>query len=160
MSHAARDVRSTRFSSISRNYLLAQAQVDAGLLANNIAALNPATTFSPLQPLHDTDVQGYLRHAHEQGIISTIEEGRRETQLEFQRVLDERVRRDWEARKKRIFEELGERASVLPEGKQFSRGPGGRVSATSHTISCIADFRAGNDAQHHERDPAATNDGL
>lgn len=91
------------------NYILAQAHVDAPGLANSIAHLNTSTTFSPLQPLHDTDVAGYLRHAHEQNLISTIEESRRETQEEFYRVLEERSRRDWEARKKRVFEELGGR---------------------------------------------------
>ncbi|TDL28937.1 nucleoporin-interacting protein NIC96 [Rickenella mellea] len=97
------------------NYLLAQAHVDAPALADSIAHLNTSTTFSPLQPLHDTDVAGYLRHAHEQNLISTIEEGRRETQEEFRRMLDERGRRDWEARKRRVFEELGGR--VTPETK-------------------------------------------
>ncbi|KAH8120687.1 nucleoporin-interacting protein NIC96 [Phellopilus nigrolimitatus] len=92
------------------NYILAQAHVDAPALANSIAHLNTSTTFSPLQPLHDTDVTGYLRHAHEQNLISTIEEGRRETQEEFYRVLEDRSSRDWEARKKRIFEELGGRS--------------------------------------------------
>lgn len=52
---------------------------------------------------------GYLRHAHEQNLISTIEEGRKETQEEFYRVLEERQQRDWEARKKRVFEQLGGR---------------------------------------------------
>jgi nuclear pore complex protein Nup93 len=88
---------------------LAQAHVDAPTLTNSIAALNTSTTFSPLQPLLDTDVTGYLRHAHEQTLISTIEEGRRETESEFYHVLEERVRRDWEARKKRVFEELNGR---------------------------------------------------
>ena len=110
-----------------RSYLLAQAQVDASALTQQIAALNPTTTFSPLQPLHDTDVSGYLRHAHEQGIVSTIEEGRRETQMEFERVLNERVRRDWEARKKKIFEELGERATLLPESRHSTWGHGKQV---------------------------------
>ncbi|KAI0641165.1 nucleoporin-interacting protein NIC96 [Trametes meyenii] len=91
------------------NYLLAQAKVDAPALANSIAHLNTQTTFSPLQALQDTDVAGYLRHAHEQNLISTIEEGRRETQEEFYRVLEDRGRRDWEARKKRVFEQLGAR---------------------------------------------------
>lgn len=83
--------------------------MDAPSLTHSIAALNTSTTFSPLQPLLDTDVTGYLRHAHEQTLISTIEEGRRETEAEFYHVLEERVRRDWEARKKRIFEELSGR---------------------------------------------------
>ncbi|RPD59374.1 nucleoporin-interacting protein NIC96 [Lentinus tigrinus ALCF2SS1-7] len=91
------------------NYLLAQAHVDAPALASSIAHLNTQTTFSPLQALQDTDVAGYLRHAHEQNLISTIEEGRRETQEEFYRVLEDRGRRDWEARKKRVFEQLGAR---------------------------------------------------
>lgn len=94
---------------MTRNYLLAQAHVDAPALANSIAHLNTQTTFSPLQALQDTDVAGYLRHAHEQNLISTIEEGRRETQEEFYRVLEDRGRRDWEARKKRVFEQLGAR---------------------------------------------------
>ena len=92
-----------------RNYLLAQAHVDAPALATSIANLNTTTTFSPLQPLQDTDVTGYLRHAHEQNLISTIEEGRRETQEEFYRTLEEHGRREWEAKKKRVFEELGGR---------------------------------------------------
>ncbi|KAL5534677.1 hypothetical protein ACEPAG_1141 [Sanghuangporus baumii] len=94
------------------NYILAQAHVDAPALANSIAHLNASTTFSPLQPLHDTDVVGFLRHSHEQNLIATIEEGRRETQEDFYRVLEDRSRRDWEARKKRIFEELGTRAGA------------------------------------------------
>ncbi|KAF8525242.1 nucleoporin-interacting protein NIC96 [Hysterangium stoloniferum] len=101
------------------NYLLAQAHVDAPSLATSIAALNTSTTFSPLQPLLDTDVAGYLRHAHEQTLISTIEEGRRETETEFYQVLEERVRRDWESRKKRIFDELGGRGFAV----ESSRSP-------------------------------------
>lgn len=99
----------TRLCYSCRNYLLAQAHVDAPALATSIANLNTTTTFSPLQPLQDTDVTGYLRHAHEQNLISTIEEGRRETQEEFYRTLEEHGRREWEAKKKRVFEELGGR---------------------------------------------------
>lgn len=95
--------------SACRNYLLAQAHVDAPALANAITQLNTSTTFSPLRPLQDTDIASYLRHAHEQNIISTIEEARRETQEDFYRVLEDRSRQDWETRKKRVFEELGGR---------------------------------------------------
>ncbi|KAJ2926873.1 hypothetical protein H1R20_g10202, partial [Candolleomyces eurysporus] len=93
------------------NYLLAQAHVDVSALSNSIAHLNPSTTFSPLQPLQDTDVAGYLRVAHEQNLISTIEESRKETQEQFYRVLEERCQRDWETKKKRVFEELGGKVS-------------------------------------------------
>ena len=113
---------------LCRNYLLAQARVDAPGLASSIAHLNTNATFTPLQALQDTDVAGYLRHAHEQNLISTIEEGRRETQEEFYRVLEERGRRDWEARKKRVFEQLGARVGgenrAVAEMKKGSHGKG------------------------------------
>ncbi|KAH6917714.1 nucleoporin-interacting protein NIC96 [Coprinopsis sp. MPI-PUGE-AT-0042] len=86
------------------NYLLAQAHVDVSALSNSIAHLNPATTFSPLQPLQDTDVAGYLRVAHEQNLISTIEEGRKKRRKK-------RCQRDWDLKKKRVFEELGGKVS-------------------------------------------------
>lgn len=84
--------------------------------------------FSPLQPLQDTNVAGYLRHAHEQNLISTIEEGRRETQEDFYRLLEDRSRKDWEAKKRRVFEELGGRSSsdskALAEMKKSFRARG------------------------------------
>ncbi|OJA13415.1 hypothetical protein AZE42_05943, partial [Rhizopogon vesiculosus] len=121
------------------NYLLAQAHVDAPALANSIAHLNTSTTFSPLQPLQDTDVAGYLRHAHEQNLISTIEEGRRETQEHFYRLLEERSRKDWEAKKRRVFEELGGRATsdskALAEMKKSFHGKAALTASTGPSLT-------------------------
>ncbi|KAJ4492800.1 Nup93/Nic96-domain-containing protein [Lentinula edodes] len=91
------------------NYLLAQASVNGSALSQSIAHLNASTTFSSssLQPLQDTDVSSFLRHAHEQNLISTIEHGRKETQESFYRMLEDRTARDWEVKKKRLFEQLG-----------------------------------------------------
>jgi nuclear pore complex protein Nup93 len=120
------------------NYLLAQAHIDAPSLANSIAALNTSTTFSPLQPLLDTDVAGHLRHAHEQTLISTIEEGRRETEAEFYQVLEERVRRDWETRKKRIFDELGGRGFAV----ESIRSPSDlRPSSRGNMLQSVSMYR-------------------
>jgi nuclear pore complex protein Nup93 len=108
------------------NFLLAQAQINAPTLSSQIASLNTQTTFQPLQPLSDTDIPNFLRHAHEQSLISAIEEGRRETENEFYRVLEERVRRDWESRKKKIFEELGAATSTNPGERDASDNAFGR----------------------------------
>lgn len=121
---------------------MAQAHVDAPALANSIAHLNTSTTFSPLQPLHDTDVNGYLRHAHEQNLISTIEEGRRETQEDFYRVLEDRNRKDWEARKKRIFEELGGRSSTADGVSGRSLGRSMRASTSLGVCSPFTNMLA------------------
>ena len=105
-------------------------------LANSIAHLNTSATFLPLQPLQDTDISGYLRHAHEQNVISTIEEARRETQEEFYRVLEDRGRREWDARKKRVFEELGGRlggdSALVLTGKPLQSR-----SALTVRVACI-----------------------
>ena len=85
---------------------------------------------------------GYLRHAHEQTLITTIEEGRAETKDEFYRLLEERGQRDWEARKRRLFEELGGRLGVenraVAEMKMSSYGRGGLgVSSCSLCGDCV-----------------------
>jgi len=136
-----------------RNFLLAQAQINAPTLSSQIASLNTQTTFAPLQPLSDTDIPSFLRHAHEQSLVSAIEEGRRDTENEFYRVLEERVRRDWESRKKKIFEELGAASSATTSNEReggdnaFGRSRLGAVGLGSSTrgkaigstvsVSCI-----------------------
>ncbi|KAF8707506.1 Nucleoporin-interacting protein NIC96, partial [Rhizoctonia solani] len=113
-------------------YLLAGGNVDANAHADLVANLNTAATFAPLTQLHDADVSGYLRHSHEQTLIACIEEGRRETEQEFYRVLDERVRRDWETRKKKIFDELGK---VNPAENVTAEGASNlRASAMGRTV--------------------------
>ena len=47
---------------------------------------------------------------HEQNLISTIEEGRWDTQENFYRLLEEQSWAECEAKKRRVFEELGGRS--------------------------------------------------
>ncbi|GAA5823921.1 hypothetical protein JCM11251_003347 [Rhodosporidiobolus azoricus] len=110
-------------------YLLASGGVNADLLSTNINNVgNLAGTFEPLVPLSDTDVEGYLRHTHEQAIISAIEENRRQTTQDFYHGLDTRMRRDWERQKEKLFEELGRHqplasgASGMKETPRKGRG--------------------------------------
>ncbi|KAI5474853.1 nuclear pore complex protein Nup93, partial [Pseudohyphozyma bogoriensis] len=88
-------------------YLLAAGGVNADQLSSTIKDVNLIGTFEPLLPLSDTDVEGYLRHTHEQTIISSIEEGRRQTTADFYRNLDGQMRKEWEKQKEKLFEELG-----------------------------------------------------
>lgn len=96
---------------------MARANVDAPALAHSIAGLNTSNTFQPLNPLHDTDVAGFLRHTHEQTLISAIEESRRQAELDFYENINHRMMKDWEARKRKIFEELG-----VPRGVSSADG--------------------------------------
>lgn len=90
------------------HYLLAGGGIDAVQLTNAIEQTNIANTFEPLQPVYDTDIEGFNRHEHEQVILSMIEESRRQTFDEFESKLGECLHQDWQSQKKRIVEELGE----------------------------------------------------
>jgi len=93
-------------TSSKAHYLLAGAGVNAEELGKTIDGVDLRGTFEPLQPLQDTDVEGYLKHEHEQSIIASIEEGRRQTVQDFYQILDRSMRRNWEEQKELLFEEL------------------------------------------------------
>jgi nuclear pore complex protein Nup93 len=99
--------------------------------------------------LQDTDVAGYLRHAHEQNLISTIEEGRKETQDAFYRVLEERSQHEWEAKKRRVFEELGGR--IIGENKAMtelnkSNGKSNVLVSSCLSLSSLSNPRSSRQA--------------
>ncbi|KAJ3089450.1 hypothetical protein HK102_006381 [Quaeritorhiza haematococci] len=100
-------------------YLLANKGYDAERVSETLNAINLASTFEPLQPLHDTDIEGYLRHEHEMVILSTIEESRQQTVRDFEEGFERSLHRDWERVKKRIFEELGQHQG--PGYSKYSR---------------------------------------
>jgi hypothetical protein len=110
--------------------MLASGGVNADQLSAHINQLNnPSITFEPLLPLSDTDIEGYLKHTHEQTIISAIEEGRRSTQADFYRKLESTSRNNWEKQKEKLFEELGRHqinshSSDSPAAKKFKGGAG------------------------------------
>ncbi|KPV73463.1 uncharacterized protein RHOBADRAFT_54687 [Rhodotorula graminis WP1] len=107
-------------------YLLASGGVNADQLSSNINTVNLAGTFEPLVPLSDTDVEGYVRHTHEQAIISAIEEGRRATTADFYRNLDTKMRREWERQKEKMFDELGRHQAQAGPSNEASRRQGGQ----------------------------------
>ena len=59
-------------------YLLATKGFDAEKLAQNLHAINLKTTFEPLEPLSETDLEGYLRHEHDMIILTAIQEAKKE----------------------------------------------------------------------------------
>ncbi|KAE8233911.1 hypothetical protein CF326_g1051 [Tilletia indica] len=88
-------------------YFLAPA-MNAAKLAEDVRNVDIRHTFEPLQPIFDTDIEGYLKHRHEQIILSTIEETRKKTIDDTLDSLDRSFHRDWERQKRKIFEELGQ----------------------------------------------------
>ncbi|KAF9928608.1 hypothetical protein FBU30_002283 [Linnemannia zychae] len=89
-------------------FFLAKGGIDANAINTTLNSINLKSTFEPFQPIHDTDTDSFLRHQHEQIIINTIDESRRETVMDFDSNFETSLNHDWERTKKRIFEELGQ----------------------------------------------------
>ncbi|WFD29131.1 nuclear pore complex subunit [Malassezia sp. CBS 17886] len=90
------------------HYLLASGGIDAARLTSAIQQTDIANTFEPLQPVYDTDIDGYVRHEHEQVILSLIEESRRQTLDDFDQTLRANLHRDWQEQKRHLLEEIGQ----------------------------------------------------
>jgi nuclear pore complex protein Nup93 len=108
-----------------------------------------STAFSPLHPLPDTDIAGYLQHTHEQTIISAIEEGRRATVSDFYRDFDKRMKDDWERQKEEVFEELGRHSGSATS----LAGPAKRTrrSAVFEEVEALAPKDGSSALQLHSR---------
>ncbi|WFD33332.1 nuclear pore complex subunit [Malassezia cuniculi] len=133
--HPAADARA--------HYLLASGGIDAAQLANTIQSTDIANTFEPLQPVYDTDVEGYVRHEHEQVILSLIEESRQQTLADFQHELHRSLHRDWQNQKRRILEELGQHRSEGSESvlsRSVSAAP--RESSRGDSSSSMAQMQS------------------
>jgi nuclear pore complex protein Nup93 len=138
--------------SLSHN-LLAHGGVDSHLVASTLQAVGDlSSAFSPLHPLPDTDIAGYLQHAHEQTIISAIEEGRRATVSDFYRDFDKRMKDDWERQKEQVFEELG-RHSGMSGAVLAGVGPAkrSRRSAVFEEVEMAAPREGTSALQLHSR---------
>ncbi|ORX90251.1 NIC-domain-containing protein [Basidiobolus meristosporus CBS 931.73] len=104
------------------HYLLADGGFNADELTQTLNSINPLTTFEPLKPIHDTDIEGHLRHEYEQIIISAIEEGRKQSLKDFDSTCERLLSLEWERSKKKIFEELGQHKGRSVEGMETDFG--------------------------------------
>jgi nuclear pore complex protein Nup93 len=50
---------------------------DAEKLSRSLNSINIKTTFEPLEPIAETDIESYLRHEHDMIILTAIEEAKK-----------------------------------------------------------------------------------
>ncbi|KAF9913257.1 hypothetical protein EC991_000019 [Linnemannia zychae] len=105
---AAKATKSADGADNKGQFFLAKGGIDANSMNATLNSINLKSTFEPFQPIHDTDTESFLRHQHEQIILNTIDESRRETVMDFDSNFETSLNYDWERTKKRIFEELGQ----------------------------------------------------
>ncbi len=71
------------------------------------SASSAAHQLDPLEPLRDTDIAGFLRNERENALLAVLEETRRETFEQAERMHWETASAEWEAAKRDILQAMG-----------------------------------------------------
>eukprot|EP00158_Paraphelidium_tribonemae_P008149 Partr_v1_DN28494_c2_g1_i2_m41276 putative Nup93/Nic96 len=132
--------RGRDYSSESRaQVLLSGRGFDTKRISETLQAIDVAQAFEPMQPLEDTDVQGFLRHQHELLLISTIEDMRNQTRRDSDLRFEAALHAEWERSKRSIFESLNHDSvdNNSMEGLESSRSsfPGQAATYMSASVN-------------------------
>eukprot|EP00058_Branchiostoma_floridae_P008695 XP_002594183.1 hypothetical protein BRAFLDRAFT_275527 [Branchiostoma floridae] len=86
--------------------LLGAKGFDVPRISQRLETLSAAKTFEPLEPVRDTDIQGFLRNERENALLAAIEESRRNTFESVERHHWEFMQQEWEIEKQKILNAL------------------------------------------------------
>uniref|UniRef100_A0A0B7A299 Nuclear pore protein n=1 Tax=Arion vulgaris TaxID=1028688 RepID=A0A0B7A299_9EUPU len=75
-------------------------------ISERLEGLRTATTFEPLEPVRDTDIQGFLRNERENALLAVIEQTRKNTFEEVDHRQWECMENEWEREKQKILSSL------------------------------------------------------
>jgi len=81
-------------------------------IMENLNTLTLATTFEPLQPIPDTDIESFLNLELENIILKTVEQGKLQTTKDFNDSFEESIHKDWKNTKHKLCEHL-EHSTVI-----------------------------------------------
>uniref|UniRef100_A0A8C3NTU9 Nuclear pore complex protein Nup93 n=1 Tax=Cyanoderma ruficeps TaxID=181631 RepID=A0A8C3NTU9_9PASS len=122
-------------ANVKASVLLGSKGLDISHISQRLESLSAATTFEPLEPVKDTDIQGFLKNEKDNALLSAIEESRRRTFAMAEEYHRESMLVEWEQVKQRILHSLlasGEDALDFTQENEPSYvgevGPPGRSS--------------------------------
>ena len=91
---------------VRASILLGSKGFDLPRLSEKLDNLSTAKTFEPLEPIRDTDIQGFLRNERENAILAAIEEAKKNTFDEAERNHWRCMENEWEQQKLKILNSL------------------------------------------------------
>uniref|UniRef100_A0A3Q0RC73 Nuclear pore complex protein Nup93 n=1 Tax=Amphilophus citrinellus TaxID=61819 RepID=A0A3Q0RC73_AMPCI len=91
---------------VKASILLGSRGLDIFHISQRLESLSAATTFEPLEPVKDTDIQGFLKNERDNALLSAIEESRRRTFLLAEEYHRESMLVQWEQVKQRVLHTL------------------------------------------------------
>uniref|UniRef100_A0A8C9G4V3 Nuclear pore complex protein Nup93 n=1 Tax=Pavo cristatus TaxID=9049 RepID=A0A8C9G4V3_PAVCR len=91
---------------VKASILLGSRGLDISHLSQRLESLSAVTTFEPLEPVKDTDIQGFLKNEKDNALLSAIEESRKRTFAMAEEYHRESMLVEWEQVKQRILHTL------------------------------------------------------
>ncbi|XP_026570103.1 nuclear pore complex protein Nup93 [Pseudonaja textilis] len=91
---------------VKASVLLGSRGLDISHISQRLESLSAATTFEPLEPVKDTDIQGFLKNEKDNALLSAIEESRKRTFALAEEYHRESMLVEWEQMKQRILHTL------------------------------------------------------
>ncbi|XP_005814359.1 nuclear pore complex protein Nup93 isoform X1 [Xiphophorus maculatus] len=91
---------------VKASILLGSRGLDIFHISQRLESLSAATTFEPLEPVKDTDIQGFLKNERDNALLAAIEESRRRTFLLAEEYHRESMLVQWEQVKQRVLHTL------------------------------------------------------
>ncbi|XP_074067371.1 nuclear pore complex protein Nup93 isoform X3 [Macrotis lagotis] len=91
---------------VKASVLLGSRGLDISHISQRLESLSAATTFEPLEPVKDTDIQGFLKNEKDNALLSAIEESRKRTFSMAEEYHRESMLVEWEQVKQRILHTL------------------------------------------------------
>ncbi|XP_055890475.1 nuclear pore complex protein Nup93-like isoform X2 [Biomphalaria glabrata] len=103
----------TRTTPVSQDNIDVQASILLGSkgfvlprISERLEGLRAATTFEPLEPVRETDIEGFLRNERENALLAVIEQTRKNTFEEVDKNNWESMENEWEKEKQKILNSL------------------------------------------------------
>ncbi|KAL9644584.1 hypothetical protein ABK040_015323 [Willaertia magna] len=109
------------------DYLLAANGFDVEKYRRLVNKLDLKQAFEPLEPIGETDIEGYLKHEHDMILLSSIEESKRHTSNCFYRNYNNYLEKDWN----RAKDELNQ---ILNLHKSFKSGTIPMTVSSGHPL--------------------------
>ncbi|XP_053304486.1 nuclear pore complex protein Nup93 [Spea bombifrons] len=93
-------------ANVKASVLLGSRGLDISHISQRLESLSAATTFEPLEPVKDTDIQGFLKNEKDNALLSAIEESRKRTFAMAEEYRRESMLVEWEHVKQKILHTL------------------------------------------------------
>ncbi|KAG8175420.1 hypothetical protein JTE90_021117 [Oedothorax gibbosus] len=91
---------------IKASILLGSKGYDLPRISQKIESLTSARTFEPIEPIRETDIQGFLKNERENAMLSVIEESKKATFERSDKMFWETLDSEWEQEKMKILNAL------------------------------------------------------